>query len=165
MQGQGGMSMVKRVQNIFLNLEKRNYSRKHIRKLCLSGVITKNYQKILDSSSEYYKKLYSSRLNVIQSDVLDLFLRNPNIPALLDEERLSCDGKIMIEECVKVLDTFDAGKTPGNDGIPAEFYKTFWCSVGVFMTAVFYHSFTLGQMSSYQQQAVITVAILTQHKR
>ena len=36
----------------FLSLEKRNYSRKHIRKLCLSGVITKDYQKILDSSSE-----------------------------------------------------------------------------------------------------------------
>ena len=37
----------------FLSLEKRNYTRKHIRKLCLSGVITKNYQKILDSASEY----------------------------------------------------------------------------------------------------------------
>ena len=34
----------------FLSLEKRNYTRKHIRKLCLNGVITKNYQKILESS-------------------------------------------------------------------------------------------------------------------
>ena len=57
----------------------------------------------------------------------------------------------------KALDTFDSGKTPGNDGIPAEFYKTFWSSVGVFMTEVFNHSFELGQMSSSQQQAIITL--------
>ena len=77
--------------------------------------------KVLDSSSEYYKKLHSSRLNVIQSDVLDPFLGNPNFPAFSDEEKLSCVGKIVIDECIKVLDTFDAGKTPGDDGIPAEF--------------------------------------------
>ena len=29
----------------------------------------------------------------------------------------------MIEECVKALDTFEAGKTPGNGGIPDECYK------------------------------------------
>ena len=29
----------------FLSLEKRNHTRKHIRKLCLSGVITTNYEK------------------------------------------------------------------------------------------------------------------------
>ena len=63
----------------------------------------------------------------------------------------------MTEECVKALDTFEAGKTPGNGGIPPEFYKTFWNSVGVFMTEVCNHSFELGQISSSQQQAVITL--------
>ena len=37
----------------FLSKEKRNHTKKHIRKLCLSGVITTNYEKILDSSSKY----------------------------------------------------------------------------------------------------------------
>ena len=113
----------------FLSLEKRNYTRKHIRKLCLSGVITKNYKKILDSASEYYKNLYSTKLKVDQSDSLHHFLGNSNIPRLSQEERLSCEGQITIEECIKALDTFDTGKTPGNDGIPAEFYKIFWNSV------------------------------------
>ena len=144
----------------FLRLEKRNYTRKHRRKLCLSGVITKNYQKILDSSSEYYKKLYRSKLSVSQSDVLDQFLGNPNIPALSVEERLSCEDEITTEECVKALDTFDNGKTPGNDGIPVEFYKTFWNSVGVFMTEVFNHSFELGQISNSQKQAVVTLSLI-----
>ena len=141
----------------FLSLEKRNYTRKHIRKLCLSGVITKNHQKILESASEYYKNLYSSKLKVDQSDSVDHFLGNLNIPRLSQEERLSCEGQITIEECVKALDTFDKGKTPGNDGIPAEFYKIFWNSVGELMTEVFNHSFELGQMSNSQKEAIITL--------
>ena len=55
------------------------------------------------------------------------------------------------------LDTFDKGKTPGNDGIPAEFYKCFWNSVGELMTEVFNHSFELGQMSNSQEEAIITL--------
>ena len=37
------------------------------------------------------------------------------------EGGLSCEGLITIEESVKALDTFEKGKTPGNDGMPAEF--------------------------------------------
>jgi len=96
-------------------------------------------------------------LSVSQSDVLDQFLGNPNIPVLSVEERLSCEGEITTEECVKALDTFDNGKTPGIDGIPVEFYKTFWNSVGVFMTEIFNPSFELGQMSNSQKQAVVTL--------
>ena len=69
-------------------------------------------------------------MNVTEYDVLDPCIGNPNIPALSEEERLSCEDQIMIEaEYVKALDTFKAGKIPGNDGITAEFYKTFWNSV------------------------------------
>ena len=37
------------------------------------------------------------------------------------ERGLSCEGLITIEESVKALYTFEKGKTPGNDGMPAEF--------------------------------------------
>ena len=36
-----------------------------------------------------------------------------------------------VQRGLKALDTFDTGKTPGNDGIPAEFYKIFWNSIGI----------------------------------
>ena len=64
----------------FLTLEKRNHTRKHIRKLCLSGVITTNYDKFLDSSSKYYKNLYSRKINTVQSNILKHFLGQPSIP-------------------------------------------------------------------------------------
>ena len=30
-----------------------------------------------------------------------------------------------MQECENVLQSFAIGKTPGNDGLPIEFYKTF----------------------------------------
>ena len=54
----------KKPHKLFFEFGKEKLFRKHIRKLCLSGIITKDYQKILHSSSEYYKNLYSSQLNV-----------------------------------------------------------------------------------------------------
>ena len=142
----------------FLSLEKRNHRRKHIWKLCLSGVITTDYQKILNCSSEYYRQLYSSKISSTKFNILDdLLEKRINFPILAEEERLSCEGQITTDECVKALDTFENGKTPGNDGIPVEFYKTFWGSVGELMTEVFNYSFESGQMSNSQKEAIITL--------
>ena len=66
----------------FLSLEKRNHTRKYIRKLCLSAVITTNYEKNLDSSSKYYKSLYSRKINTLQPDMLEHFFGQPCIPII-----------------------------------------------------------------------------------
>ena len=34
------------------------------------------------------------------------------------------------EECLKALKSFKTNKSPGCDGIPAEFYLTFWNQIG-----------------------------------
>ena len=151
------MNMGKKVTNIFLSLEKRNHVRKHIRKLCLSGVITTDHKNILNASSEFYKSLYSSKRNEIQYDGSNSFLRNPNIPKLSEEQRASCEGRISKDECKKALETFEVGKTPGNDGIPAEFYKTFWDSLDDYLIDVFNLSSEYEEMSTSQRQAIITL--------
>ena len=107
----------------FLNLEKRNHTRKHIRKLSLSGVITTDHKQILNSASDYYKNLYSSKSNLGQHESFDSFFKKLNIPKLNEEQRTSCEGLISREECKKAIEMFENGKTPGNDGIPIEFYK------------------------------------------
>ena len=62
----------------FLSLEKRNHTRKHIRKLCLSGVITTNYETFVDSSAKYYKNLYSRNILIRCSPICwNIFLVNP----------------------------------------------------------------------------------------
>ena len=55
----------------FLNLEKRNHMRKHIRKLSLCGGL----HQILKSAADYYEKLYSTKSNLGQCYSFDSFLK------------------------------------------------------------------------------------------
>ena len=113
----------------FFNLEKRNHIRKHIRTLHVSGVITTDPFKIGEAQADYYKKLYKSRetdLNALESKQ---FFKDTNIPKLSNDMRSLCEGEIKMQECENVLQSFAIGKTPGNDGLPIEFYKTFWSTV------------------------------------
>ena len=45
------------------------------------------------------------------------------VPNLNDEQRDLCEGQLTYAECFKLLSTFENNKTPGNDGIPIEFYR------------------------------------------
>ena len=53
--------------------------------------------------------------------------------------------------------TFADNKTPGNDGLPAEFYKRFWPLLRKQLTQCLDYSFEYGQLSSSQSQAVISL--------
>ena len=82
-----------------------------------------------------------------------------NIPKLSEEQQRQCEGSISSEECFRLLNIFDRNKTPGNDGIPIEFYKTFWVILTCkdsFIKCV-NECFEKGEMSNSQKQAVITL--------
>jgi len=55
------------------------------------------------------------------------------------------------------LGSFQTDKTPGNDGIPIEFYRTFWPLIGDFMVNSFNEAYDNKEMSSSQRQAIITI--------
>ena len=48
----------------------------------------------------------------MQPNILGNFLGQARITKLSEEDRLSCEGLITIEECVKALDTFEKGTNP-----------------------------------------------------
>ena len=52
---------------------------------------------------------------------------------------------------------FDVNKTPGNDGIPIEFYKTFWLVLKDSFIKCVNECFEKGEMSNSEKQAVITL--------
>ena len=57
---------------------------------------------------------------------ISAFLNDLNISKLSGEQQKQCEGSISSEERFCLLNSFDQNKTPGDDGIPIEFYKTFW---------------------------------------
>ena len=148
----------KKYEIYFLNLEKRNHVKKHIRKLNINGTIETDPTCILMAQERFYRELYKSSYrdqNVAQN--ISSFLSELNIPKLSEEQKRSCEGRISSEECVRLLDSFHNNKTPGNDGIPIECYKTFSNLISDSFTRCVNECFDKGEMSCSQKQAVITL--------
>lgn len=109
-----------------MNLEKKNHVKKHIRiiiyiyYLLISGAATTDPYQI---RSEQKDLLQFVQNKAVDTDSIKYFLNNLGIPQLSEEQKLSCEGQITIEECKGILETFENNKSPGNDGIPSEFYK------------------------------------------
>ena len=141
----------------FFNLEKCNHIRKHIRKLRLSGVITVDPFEILEGEKKFYENLYKSRRNCSDENELHFRFEDLPIPILSQEARSFGEGPISLAECSKITNSFPLNKAPGNDGLPIEFYKTFWNFLGEPLVECFNTSFVKGEMSPSQRQAVITL--------
>ena len=87
----------------------------------------------------------------------ETFLRNLKMPTLSEGQKQSCEGEISIEELKSVLNSFQNDKSPGNDGLPIEFYKTCWNLINESFMECVRESFECGEMSSSQRKAVINL--------
>ena len=67
----------------------------------------------------------------------------------------ACEGKLRVKECFDGLQSFEDCKSPGEDGLPAEFYKTLWNSVGHLLIDSLNYSYDHGELSNTQKQAII----------
>lgn len=77
--------------------------------------------------------------------------------SLNDYDREQCEGHLSLEECWIALEEFKNNKSPGNDGITAEFYQKCWALLGPMMVDSFNVSYTNGELTNSQRQAVITL--------
>ena len=68
-----------------------------------------------------------------------------------------CEGELTQTECYKALSAFENNKTPGNDGLSAEFYKVFWSEIGEVLINSLNYSYRCGELSTTQKQAAITL--------
>lgn len=102
--------------------------------------------------------MYTSRnKNKDNPQTIESFLKDLNIPKLSEEQKISCECKITSEECALLLECFQNNKTPGNDGIPIEFYRKFWPLISEPFIQCTNECFEKGEMSCSQKRAVITL--------
>jgi len=143
----------------FLNLEKRNYVSKLITRLNTETGEIKDSKEILQTQKEFYKQLYSTKRNEnnqITDQLKNTFLREKNIKLLNKNEKDSCEENITEDEVKFIIKNMKNNKTPGNDGIPVEFYKIFWKKIGKFLMSSINEAFIKGELSITQKQGVIT---------
>ena len=138
----------KRNSKYFVNLEKRAYERKHIVKLkTKENIYLDEPNKILCQMENFYKTLYSQ----ISEDTFNAsaphFLNCNNIKRLDGEHQKIFEGLITEEECLSALKKFSKNKTPGSDGLTAEFYFCFWDYVAILLKDCLNDAYQCGELS------------------
>ena len=142
----------------FYGLEKRNFEKKTTTKLKLpNGGLTTDQTEILQEQMHFYKALYTSDNHESSIANNDLTLFTENITPLENEEKSSCEGKVTQAECLKALKDFKNEKSPGTDGLQAEFYKHFWKELHADMIRSFNFAYDNGSLSISQRRGIITL--------
>ena len=90
-------------------------------------------------------------------NILNSFLKNPDVPKLSQVDAQVCEGKRTVSECFKSLQLFQNNKSTGNDGPTAEFCNAFWHALGELMVDSLNDSYDRGELSNSQKEAIITL--------
>lgn len=141
----------------FLRLANRNKIKKNVGKLKRQDdSYTVDPKEILSMQAKFYESLYANK-SVKSSDDISQYLQCIETPTLTDDEKELCEGLITTEECRATIKSFKNNKTPGNDGLPIEFYLKFWPIFGQLVVDSFNSGYMRGEMTTSQRQAVITL--------
>ena len=132
----------------FLNLEKKRREDLTMYKLEKpDGTFASESSEILSEVERFYKNLYTAEPTcpIAQHQMLN------NIPRKLTNIQKSfCEGQLSPEELKASVKALNNDKFPGTDGLPAEFYKTFWD-----LTEVFNSCYNSQLLPASQREAVI----------
>jgi len=107
---------------------------------------------ILSECMAFYKNLYTSKISDCPEPSL---FSQVNTTYLTKEEQTICEGVLTEKECFEALENMDSDKTPGTDGLPAEFYKVFWKDISPFLIPALNFAFESGYLSVTKRRGVI----------
>ena len=139
----------------FFNIEKRNSYKKSINKLRLPDKsITENQETILTEMKSFYKNLYSKQTLEDSDTFLNKINPPTTIPTPIDD---SLQADIDLDEIEKAMKMMQLNKSPGEDGLPIEFYKCFWNEIKTYLFSSYKYSIENGSLSITQKRGVISL--------
>ena len=140
-----------RPSRYFCSLEKRNFIDKTIKKVSDGSFVTEQKQ-VLHHIRKFYADLFNDK-NVQDDD--NIFERlNCHFTQKVDNPSLG--DLVTVEELGAVLKKIKPNKSPGIDGITAEFLKVFWGKLKFFVANSINTSFKKGTLSTTLRICLIT---------
>ena len=139
----------------FFNLEKHNVSNKIWTKIkCKDGSYKCDITSILEEQKNFFEQLFRSEgINTTEAESL---LQSVDVQ-LSEDEKSFCEKEVTQEEIHKVIKLLKSNKSPGDDGIIAEFYQTYWYLIHDELTLVIKYALENGSLSNSQYNAIITL--------
>ena len=141
----------------FLRLEKHHQSSNTIKGLRNeNNEIIYGSKKSLTLMREFYMNLYSSR-DVSFSEIQEYFADVQSDLILSKEHQKWCEGLISVHDCEEALKKMKKNKSPGLDGLPAEFYQTFWQDIKQVLVNAYNECFEKGELLPSQRKSVLSL--------
>ena len=133
-------------------LEKSNAVKKVMSTLHTDGGdVIKNSKLILNEQHRFYEKLYTSNPYI-------QFQMEADPPRKISDARKNeLDSVLTLEELGVALATTARNKTPGPDGITADFYKVFYIKLKHILLAAFNDSFRVKRIFQSGREGIISL--------
>ena len=109
---------------------------------------------LITDTAEFYKRLYTSEKTDNSSQKI---LLNKMTRTLSDSDRDECDGEITLDEVRSAIKSFANDKSPGCDGLTAEFYQTFFGVIGSDLVDVINYAFKNEKLTLTMRRGIIVL--------
>ena len=115
-----------------------------------------NPKDILNSAKKFYESLYT-RENISQPAINILLNKIPTNKKISNEHFQLCETGLSLEEVLNAINSQKNNKSPGNDGITAEFYKHFSNEMAPILLEVFSCWKQIGTIGISSRTGIISV--------
>ena len=137
----------------YLQFSQKNFIEKTVRNVQLAdGTHVIDQREILKCISQYYQNLFKNKDDGLEN--LNLFETFGNTHVKVSDSKLG--EPITVNELTQTLKKMKNNKTPGIDGITAEFLKVFWGRLKYYIENAINTSYKKGSLSPSMQQCIIT---------
>ena len=104
---------------------------------------------------DFYQSLYS-RLDSNHTEISN-YVTSSNLNCIDNDLRNCIDEEITLLECEEVVKLFKNNKSPGWDGLSAEFYKAYWEDLKYILFSSFQESIDRGTLTPSQRIGILTL--------
>ena len=125
-----------------------------INELLVNNVPTKDINLILTEIHNFYQELYQKRSESMHMDLEDFLKNIPSIPKI-KADTSNLVGPITDREVEDAIGWLRNNKSPGFDGLTAEFYKHFCEEITPILTLTFNKIFEQKKLAPSQRLAII----------
>ena len=118
--------------------------------------IVRTNKEILSEIGKFYSNLYTSKnieLNKIENYLSDV----TELPTLSEQQKVQLEKPLSKDEFSKIIKILKPNKSPGYDGIPNEFYQTFWDDIQTMFMSMINESWEEGSLPSTMNTSILSL--------